>query len=195
MRSALLSVAVLSSVAICNITSAQTNQPVTIPAGTAIRVRTIDRIAADSARPGDRFKGSLADPLMSTAGAVLIPRGAFVQLSAVRVTKSSRISGRDRINLKMDSITFNGKSYPVVTTIAESKGGGKGSRTLRRTGAGAGAGALIGGIAGGGTGAAVGALVGGAGGTAVAAATGGSHLTIPPETVLSFQLNSHLRIK
>jgi hypothetical protein len=111
------------------------------------------------------------------------------------VTKSSRISGRDRIDLKMDSITFNGKSYPVVTTIAESKGGGKGSRTLRRTGAGAGAGALIGGIAGGGTGAAVGALVGGAGGTAVAAATGGSHLTIPPETVLSFQLNSHLRIK
>jgi hypothetical protein len=185
----------LSSTAICNISFAQTHQSVSIPSGTAIRVRTIDPIEAKSARSGDRFSGSLADPLKNSSGTVLIPRGASVQLSAVRVTKSSRISGRDRIDLKVESITFNGKSYPVVTTIAESKGGGKGSRTLRRTGVGAGAGALIGGIAGGGAGAAVGALAGGGAGTAVAAATGGKHLTIPPETVLSFQLQSALKIE
>lgn len=117
-----------------------------------------------------------------------------MQLSVVKVTKSSRISGRDKIDLKVDSIAYRGTEYPVVASIAESKGSGKGKRTLTGTGIGGGAGALIGGLAGGGAGAAVGAAIGGAGGTAVAAGTGGKHLTIPPESVLSFQLNSPLRV-
>jgi hypothetical protein len=160
-----------------------------------MRVSTIDPIDVNSARPGARFKGSLADPVKSRDATILIPRGAAVQLSAVNVRRSGRVRGRDRIDLKVDSITFNGKTYPVVSTIAESKGSRRGSRTLRGTGIGAGAGALIGGIASGGVGLAVGALVGGGGGTAVAAATGGKHLRIPPETVLSFQFQSPLRVK
>ena len=192
MKHVLLSLAVLSVAAIGNVGIAQTHQSATIPAGTVIRVRTLAPIAADSARTGDRFSGSLADPLTNSGGAILIPRGASVELTAVRVKKSNRISGRDRIDLKVDSITFRGRHYSVVTTIAESKGSGKGTRTLTGTGIGAGAGALIGGIAGGGTGLAVGALTGGGAGTAVAAATGGKHLTIPAETVLTFQLHSPL---
>jgi hypothetical protein len=194
MKNVLLSLAVLSAGAIGNIGIAQTHQSATIPAGTVIRVRTMTPIASDSARTGERFRGSLADPLTNSGGAILIPRGASVELTAVRVKKSNRVSGRDRIDLKVDSIAFKGRSYSVVTTIAESKGSGKGTRTLTRTGIGAGAGGLIGGIAGGGTGLAVGMLAGGGAGTAVAAATGKSHLTIPPESVLSFQLQSPLRM-
>ncbi len=195
MKNVLLSLAVLSVGTISNLGVAQPHQSATIPAGTVIRVRTMAPIAADSAQTGERFSGSLADPLKNSGGAVLIPRGASVQLTAVRVKKANRISGRDRIDLKVDSITFRGRNYSVVTTVAESKGGGKGARTLTRTGIGAGAGALIGGIAGGGTGLAVGMLAGGGAGTAVAAATGGHHLTIPPESVLSFQLQSPVRMR
>ncbi len=194
MKHVLLSLAVLSVGAIGNIGIAQPHQSATIPAGTVIRVRTMTPIASDSARTGERFNGSLADPLKNSGGAILIPRGASVELTAVRVKKSNRISGRDRIDLKVDSIAFSGRHYSVVTTIVESKGSGKGTRTLTGTGIGAGAGALIGGIAGGGTGLAVGALAGGGAGTAVAAATGGSHLTIPPESLLTFQLQSPLRM-
>jgi hypothetical protein len=86
------------------------------------------------------------------------------------------ISGREKIDLKVNAIMFNCKSYPVATTIAGSQGGGKGSRTPRKAGVGAGAVALIGGITGGGTGAAIGALVGTGGGTSVAAATGGGRI-------------------
>jgi hypothetical protein len=193
LKNIMLSVAILFSALICTIGSAQTQG--TIPAGAAIRVRTIDPINVSSARPGSRFRGTLADPVNSSDGAVLIPRGAPVQLSAVNVQRSGRVRGRDRISLKVDSITFNGRTYPVVTTISESSGGRQGSRTLRRTGVGAGGGAVIGGIAGGGKGAAVGSLVGGGGGTAVAAATGGKHLRIPPETLLSFQLQSPLSVR
>jgi hypothetical protein len=194
MRNAFLTAAVVWCAAFWNIGAAHA-QPMTIPSGATVHVRTIDPINAESVQPGSKFRATLAEPLTSANGSVLIPRGAPVQLSVVNVQTSSRVSGRDRIYLRADAITFNGRTYPVVTNVAESKGVKKGHRTLSRTGIGAGAGALIGGIAGGGTGAAVGALVGGGGGTAVAAATGGQHLTIPPESVLSFRLNSPLRLR
>lgn len=191
MRNTLLSSTMLLSSLVC----VQAQQAVTVPAGVAIRVRTIDPIDVNSAQPGARFRGSLADPMTNLNGAVLIPRGAPVQLSVVSVRRAGRIKGRDQIDLKVDSISFNGRTHPVTSTIAESRGKSQGNRTLRGTGIGAGAGALIGGLAGGGTGLAVGALVGGGGGTAVAAATDRPHLSIPPESVLSFQLQSPLRVK
>jgi hypothetical protein len=132
---------------------------------------------------------------MNLNGSVLIPRGAPVQLSVVSVHKEGRLKGRDRIAVKVDSISFNGRSLPVVSSVAESRGNRQGRNTLRDAGIGAGAGGLIGGLVGGGTGLAVGALVGGGGGTAVSAATQKSRLTIPAESVLSFQLQSPLRVK
>src|SRR4029077_8709229 len=99
------------------------------------------------------------------------------------------------IDLKVDSIRFNGRTHPVTSSIFESKGAKKGHRALSGAGIGAGAGAAIGAIAGGGSGAAVGALLGGGGGTAVAAATGGKHLSIPSESVLPFQLQAPLRVQ
>src|SRR5262245_35705275 len=125
MKNALLILTALLSASICS------HAQVTVPAGTPMRVRTIDPIDVSSARPGSRFLGSLADPVKSRDGAILMPRGAPVQLSAVNVRRSGRMRGRDRIDLKVDSITFNGKSQPVVSTISESRGRRKGSRTLR----------------------------------------------------------------
>jgi hypothetical protein len=192
MKNALLSSAVLLGISIFNGNSAQAQ---TVPAGSALRVRTVDPIDVHSAQPGAKFRGTLADPVMNKNGVVLIPRGTPVQLTAVNVRRAGTFKGRDRIDLKVDSIIFTGRAYPVVSTVAESKGHSRGKRTLTGTGIGAGAGGLIGGLAGGGAGLAVGALVGGGGGTAVAAATGKKHLTIPPESMLSFQLQSALMLK
>jgi hypothetical protein len=194
MKTALLSSAVLLGVSIFNANTAQA-QRVTIPAGTAFRVRTVSPINIDSAQPGSNFRGALADPIMNKNGVVLIPRGTPVQMTAVNVRRAGSFRGRDRIDLKVDSVTFNGRTYPVVSTVAESRGRSRGKRTLTGTGIGAGAGGLIGGLAGGGAGLAAGALLGGGGGTAVAAATGKKPLTIPPESMLSFQLQAPLMVK
>jgi hypothetical protein len=194
MQNTLLSSTVLLGILIGNSGSAQA-QAFIVPAGTAIHVRTIDPIDVNTARTGMSFRGSLADPVMNRNGAILIPRGAPVQLTAVDVQRSGRVKGRDRIALKVNSISYNGRIHPVVTTVAEERGHREGRRTLKGTGIGAGAGALIGGLAGGGTGLAIGALVGGGGGTAVAAATKGPHLSIPPESILSFQLQSPLAVR
>jgi len=165
---------------------------VMIPAGTTFRVRTIDNIDVDKTSAGAVFRASLDDPIM-IGGHVVAPRGADVALVAAKVEQGGRMKGSDLINLKVNSISIGGRSYPVVTSMTEQKTGGEGKKTTRKVLGGAGLGAAIGGIAGGGKGAAIGALAGGAAGTAISAA-GQPHLKIPSETRLEFQLAADVKV-
>jgi hypothetical protein len=165
---------------------------VVIPAGTTLRIATIDAINVDTSQAGKTFRGSLSDPLMS-GGTVLIPRGAAVVLIASKVEQGGSMKGSDLIDLKANSITVGGRQIPIVTNIVEQKSAGEGKKTARRTIGAAGLGAAIGGIAGGGEGAAIGALAGAAGGAILSA--GKPSLKIPAETVLQFQLLADLRIQ
>lgn len=167
--------------------------PVIIPTGTLLRVRTIDPIDVDASKAGAKYQASLDDPVMF-GGAVEIPRGADVVLQAVKVQQSGRMKGSDLIQLKVISIKVHGTSYPVVSSVAESKGGSEGKSTAKKTLGGAGLGAIIGGIAGGGKGAAIGAAAGGTGG-AILSASGQQHLKIPPETRLEFTLQASLKVQ
>jgi hypothetical protein len=189
-----LSVALLFSTSIVGAYAQASNAGMmTVPTGTMIHVRTIDPIDENSPT-GGRFRGSLADPVQIGHGGMVIPRGAPVELTAVNIQKAGTVEGRDRIDLRVDSITYRGRVYPVTSSVYDAKTGKRGRRTLKGAGIGAAGGGLIGAIAGGGTGALVGALVGGGGGAAVSAATGKKHLSIPPETVLTFQLQAPLRV-
>jgi hypothetical protein len=166
---------------------------VTLPAGTAFRVRTIDAIDVDATKAGAKFRGSVDDPIMS-GGEVIVPRGCDVVLVAAKVQQGGKMKGSDLIELKVNSIVVGGRSYPVVTSLSQSKSAGEGKKTAGKVLGGAGLGAVIGGIAGGGTGAAIGALAGGAGGT-VLAATSSPHLKIPSETRLDFQLGADWKLQ
>jgi len=167
--------------------------PVLIPAGTPLRVRTIDNIDVDASKAGVNYRASLDDPIM-VGGAVVIPKGADAMLQAVNVQQSGKMKGSDLIQLKVISISVRGTAYPVVSSIAESKGGSEGKATARKTLGGAGLGALVGGIAGGGTGALIGTAAG-AGAGAIVSASGQEHLKIPPETRLAFTLQADLKVK
>jgi hypothetical protein len=164
-----------------------------IPAGTSFRIRTIDPIDVDVAQAGTHYRGTLDDPIM-LGGNVIVPRGADVTLVAAKVAQGGRFKGSDLVEMKVDSILVRGKSYPVVTSVTETKSGGEGKKTAGKIVGGAGLGAIIGGIAGGGKGAAIGVLAGGAAGTAVAA-SGQPHLKIPPETRLQFELMADWKIR
>lgn len=172
---------------------AQSARPALIlPAGTAIRVRTIDAIDVDTSKAGMQFRGTVDDPVMS-GGAMAIPRGAPVVLTAASVEQGGSMKGADSIQLKLSSITIAGTPVPVVTTMTQKQAASEGKKTAKRTIGGAGLGAAIGGIAGGGSGAAIGALAGAAGGAILSA--GGSHLKVPAETRLEFQLLADLKIQ
>ena len=166
---------------------------VMLHSGTLLRVRTIDPIDVDVSKAGAKYQASLDDPVM-VGGAVVIPRGADVVLQAVKVQQSGRMKGSDLVQLKVNSIKVHGTSYPVVSSVAESKGGSEGKSTAKKTLGGAGLGAIIGGIAGGGKGAAIGAAAGGTGG-AILSASGQQHLKIPSETRLEFTLQATLKVQ
>jgi outer membrane lipoprotein SlyB len=164
-----------------------------LPAGLAFRIRTIDLIDVDAAKAGSKFRASIDDPIM-IGGDVVVPRGADAILVAAKVEQGGKMKGSDLISLKVNAIMVRGRSYPVVTTLVETKSKGEGKKTAGKVAGGAGLGAIIGGIAGGGKGAAIGALVGGAGGTIVAA-SGQPHLKVPAETRLEFQLAADLKVQ
>ena len=166
---------------------------IVIPAGTTFRIRTIDPIDVDATQAGTSFRGSLDDPIM-LGGDVVAPRGAGVVLVAAAVKQGGRMKGSDLVELKVNSITIRGRSYPVVTSISQTKSEGEGKKSTRKILGGAGLGAAIGGLAGGGTGAGIGALVGAAGGTIWSGSTQ-PHLKLPAETRIEFQLLSDLRIR
>ncbi len=170
-----------------------TRRTVILASGTAFRVRTIGAIDVDTTQAGTKFRASIDDPIMS-GGDVIVPRGADVVLVASKVQQGGKIKGSDLIELKVNAITVRGRSYPVVTTMSETKSAGEGKKTAGKVLGGAGLGAIIGGIAGGGAGAGIGALVGGAGGT-ILSVTSQPHLKIPAESLLQFQLASDWKIQ
>jgi hypothetical protein len=171
----------------------QGSQPILVPAGTPINVRLSQPIDVDVAHTGMTFKARVDDPVMID-GMIVIPREAGSVVQAVKVAQSGEFKGKDEVSLKLNTISFGGRVYQVVTEYATAEGAGEGKRTARKVGGGAGLGAIIGGVAGGGEGALVGALVGGIAGTAVAA-SGEEHLKLPAETRLQFKLSSSVRIQ
>jgi hypothetical protein len=164
----------------------------TIPAGMTISVRLIDGIDVDKTAAGEMFRASLDDPIIIN-GQVVAPRGAPAMLEAAKVVQSGKMSGSDKITLKLNTITIKNREYQVVASYSEQKGSGEGKKTAKKVVGGAGLGALIGGIAGGGKGAGIGALSGAALGTAVSAA-GEEHLKVPSETRLQFELRSAVNV-
>jgi len=163
-----------------------------VPAGTVLNVRTTQPIYADNTRPGTRFSGIVDDPVQ-VDGRILIPRGTPATLEVVGVSRSSNLQGRDRVSLRVRSIRMGGATYSVSTSYVELKGPSEGKRAVRKGIAGAGIGAAVGGLLGGGTGAAIGATAGAGTGVAVAG-SGKTHLRVPAETVLRFQLNGSAQI-
>jgi hypothetical protein len=168
-------------------------KPITIPAGTKLNIRLVQGIDVDASAAGQTFKATIDDPVMM-GGSIVIPRGATAVVQAAKVEQSGKMKGSDKITLKLNSISFGGKAYPITTEYVESKGSGEGKKTGRKVAGGAGLGAIVGGIAGGGSGAAIGAAVGGAGG-AIMAASGEEHLKLPSETRLTFQLSAAINVQ
>src|SRR5262249_3998107 len=105
-----------------------------------------------------------------------------------------RLSTPAKLWLRLRSVTINGKTYSVSTSLAGRTEGSKAKRDTVFIGGGAGAGALIGGFAGGGKGAAVCAPAPAGRGTAGAAATGKKDVEFPAEARFAFSTKADATI-
>lgn len=176
----------------------QPNQPVppatlTMPAGTIIRVRVDEWISSDRNVIGDNFSAVLDQPIV-VEGWVVARRGQ-AQTGRVSTVKKGRGGGSSQLGVEVPELTLvDGQQLPVQTQLFQASNGPDRGRQVATVGSTTGLGAVIGAIAGGGTGAAIGAGIGATAGIAGVMSTKGNPTEIPPETVLSFRLQSPVTI-
>jgi hypothetical protein len=172
-------------------TQANTVSDVTVPAGTAISVRTNEAIDSSSASEGQTYTAVVVDDVKGSSGEILVPKNSDAQL-VIRKAATGGTTGSPELTLDLNSVTVNGRNYMVSTADVNKKsssGIGKNKRTAEMVGGGAVLGTLLGAIAGGGKGAVIGAVAGAAAGGTAQVLTKGKEVKVPAETVLKFQLD------
>src|SRR5262249_44696998 len=150
-----------------------------------------------SAAEGQSYAGEITKDVKDADGAVVIPRGANAKLVIKSATKGGRIRGASDLAIDLQSVSVAGKQYLVDASDYVEKGRqgiGANKRTGEYVGGGAGLGTSIGAIAGGGKGAAIGAASGAGAGAIAQVMTKGKSISIPAETLMTFQLEKALRI-
>jgi hypothetical protein len=169
-------------------------ETVTIPAGTVVVVRLGDTLGSKESQAGQGFSATVAKPV-SVDGKTVIEEGAAAHGSVVDAKSMGHFKGGAMLEIRLTSVTINGKEHNIQTAAVEREMKGKGKRSAGFIGGGAGAGALIGALAGGGKGAAIGAAAGAGAGTAGAAFTGNKEIVMPAESAVSFKLTQPIDVR
>jgi hypothetical protein len=165
-----------------------------LPAGTELPVRANETIDSAKSSGGNVYAAEIARDVVNSAGTVVIPKGSKAELVVVSASQGGRIRGASDLLLTLASVTVGGRKYTLDVEERGKDGVGANKRTAAYTGGGAALGAIIGAIAGGGKGAAIGAGAGAGAGALTQVITRGT-IRVPAETVLSFKLESPLRIQ
>jgi uncharacterized protein YcfJ len=158
---------------------------ITLPIGTEIAVRTIDRINSKTADLHREYAATLDDPVI-VDGVTVVPAQTSAVLRVVEMERSG-FKRRASLSLSLIAVIVNGQRIAVNTDKVDSKSGSQAKKTAAGAAIGAGAGAAIGAIAGGGLGAGIGAAAGGAAGT-LGAVFSGKAVEIAPETRFTYRL-------
>lgn len=163
----LLSVVLLAVSAI-----AQTN--ISLPAGTAVKVKLENALTTFSSKSGDPFSGRVTEAVMLD-GKPVIPIGATVQGRVTKVSEPRRVAGKPTIAIFPETIVLpNGEHYMLNATLVDTsvrngtdvndegqfKGKGHDGKDMIEIGMGTGGGMLVGGLIGGGKGVLIGGAVG-----------------------------------
>ncbi|MBK9166376.1 MAG: hypothetical protein IPM24_02810 [Bryobacterales bacterium] len=170
-------------------------QPVVVPEGTELTVRTIESLSTARTQPGETFTASLDQPLVID-GRTIAEKGATLNGRVVEADPGGRVKGRATLTIEMTSLRLaNGQTVNIATGSHQVEAAADTKRDAAKVGIGSAVGAAIGAIAGGGKGAAVGAATGAGAGTGVVLATRGKAAEIPSETRLTFQLRQSLSVQ
>ncbi len=142
----------------------------TVPGGSTFGVTLNQTLSTETNSVGDGFTATVEDAVRGENGEVLIPAGATVHGRVTAVSKSNHIGEAAMISLAFESVTVNGRTYPMQATVEEAHPQRVTQNTVKRTAehaaAGAAAGAILSKILGkSGT---KGAILGAAAGTAIA---------------------------
>jgi hypothetical protein len=167
---------------------------VTIPAGTLLNVRLLEKLSSEKNQAGDSFSGTLDQPVV-VDGFIIAERGSRVQGRIAELDRAGRVKGLARLVLELTQVnTTDGQRIRVQTSPFERKAESSAKKDAAKVGIGAAIGAAIGAIAGGGKGAATGAGVGGAAGAGQVLLTRGEAAELNVESRLAFRLQEPVTI-
>ncbi len=180
---------------------------ISVPAGTALKVKLETTLSTFSNKVGDPFTGKVMDAVV-LGGKTVIPAGATVQGRVTKVSEPRRIAGKPTLGLFPETLILpNGEHFmlnaPVVDTNlgrgtdvneeGQFKGSGHDKSTLVEVGAGTGGGMLMGGLIGGGPGVLIGGAVG-AGATVTHWLVRHRSAVLPSGTELTLELSRPLAL-
>lgn len=181
--------------------SAQDSAPVreqesiTIPKGTKIEIRLLDKLSTRTTHVGSCFLASIENAIRMD-GREVVPAGSIATGVVTSMKESGRIEGRSYISLRLQSIELKGgRRIEIATTSVSRVGKSNHGGNLASMGGGAGSGAAIEAIASGGKGVAIGGPAGFGPGLSTQAMLRGDELTIPAETLLHFRLEEPIHVK
>ncbi|MCY4122574.1 MAG: hypothetical protein OXG72_16825, partial [Acidobacteria bacterium] len=110
--------------------------PITIPAGTAIAVRTAGAVTSATARVEDSVSATTTTDV-TVDGRTAIPAGSRLLGSVTAVERAGRMSGSDRITVRFHTLVYNGVETPLETAPVTRTGPGQASQNSTRIGGGA----------------------------------------------------------
>lgn len=199
---------VLGTICLFLMATVAVGQNLSVPAGTAIKVKLEKTLSTFGSKTGDAFSGRVLEAV-TLDGKTVIPVGATVQGRVTAVNEPRRIAGKPTIGLFPEALVMpNGDRFmlnaPVVdtnlghgtdvNTEGQFKGAGHDGKDLTEIGFGTGGGMLVGGLAGGGKGLLIGGTVGA---TITVAHWLGKHRSavLPSGTELTLELSRPLEMK
>lgn len=89
----------------------------TVSVGSSMSFYAGQKICTNTNAVGDKFTAQIAEPVQGSNGAV-IPAGASAVVEITSLKRSERSGDNIEIGLRVESITFNGKSYPVTSEVS-----------------------------------------------------------------------------
>lgn len=89
----------------------------TVSVGQEISFYSGQKVCTNTNAVGDRFTAQIAEPVQGSNGAV-IPAGATAVVEITTLHRSQRSNDNIEVGLRVASIMFNGKTYPVVSEVS-----------------------------------------------------------------------------
>ena len=173
-----------------------------LPAGTTMSVRLNESLGTVSSKEGDRFTGTLIDPVVATNGATAVPAGALVYGHVTGLHSATLPTEQSVIRLDFDSLSFNGRTYPFDASISNVTVKNEAtnpttSSTVKGAVTGAAAGAVLGAIVSGGDLSKIisGGLLGAAAGTVISLGTGGTQSVIPAGSTMTVRSTQNVQLR
>ena len=166
----------------------------TLPAGAILQVRTTGWLSSDRNKVGDNLILTLDQPLI-VDGLVVARRGQTVTGTVVNAERAGRVKGVSKLGLSLIQLTLvDGQLVDVKTSLIKATGGTSNGRDALGVVGTTGFGAAVGAAAAGGPGAAIGAGAGFVAGVTGVLLTRGRPTIIPPESLLTFRVETPLTI-